>query len=358
MEERNPEAVTQMIMKNPDKLRAKSISRIFYNIRNKIIRNSKYHLPDAMNEFRALSENTEYSISDRIRLKKIIQDVPLYKIHWFQNNKRTFQNQDLNDKFKAVRLFHDPFYDFKCPEELFEETRQNDLDDIKDRHMHHHSRKPASQFEFTEAQVDGMIETARDYIYSPTDWKLRSNSLRLVQCLCLLTGRRKWEIMNTLQIRTVPGFPYQAEIRGIAKSQAAAINEDSWARIPLLAPIDDIVRGITQVRQFIHTFGYYSLGSSLFPDNLNHTAFRDIFSSTTYRLRHINKFRDESCSEIGWKKEALLITLQSVSNHYSTLSFDRNNEQQPPHESQQQLPDSEMAYPLCGSSHNQSEISL
>jgi len=351
MEQGDPEGVTKLIMNNPEKRRAKNTSRVFYNIRNKIIRNPKYHLPDAITNLRALSDKLEYPASDRIRLKKIIQEVPMHKIHWFQNNKRTFENHDLNAEFKSIKLFRDPFYDFKCPEELFDETRQNDLDDIQDRHMHKHTRKTADNFEFTESQIDAMIETARDFIFAPVDWKFRPNSLRLVECLCLLTGRRKWEIMNTLQIRSVPGFPYQAEIRGIAKSQSSAIQEDDWRRIPLLAPIDEIVQGITQVRQFLHTFGNYSLGKSLFPNNMNHTAFRDIFSSTTYRFRDINKFQDISCSEMGWKKESLLISFQNVC-HYSALSFDRNNEQQSPHQSQQQLTDSEMAYPLCGSSDN------
>lgn len=353
MELGDPEGVTKIIMENSgDHLRAKNISRVFYNIRAKIIRNSKYLLPDAIDELRNLADQTDYPIADRMRLKKIIAECPVHKIHWFQNNKRTFQHQDFNTKFKAIHLFRDPFYNFKCPEELFEETRQNEADDLIDRHMHKHARKAVEHFEFTEDEVDAMVETARDYIFSPTDWKKKANSLRLVECLCLLTGRRKWEIISTLQIRSVPGFPYQAEIRGIAKSQAASIQEDPWARIPLLAPIDDVVRGLTQVRQCIHTFGQYSLGCSLFPDHMNHTAFRDIFSSTTYRLRHINQYKDTSCSEIGWKKQALVVSFQDIVNHYCTLSFDRNDEQQPPHESQQQLPDSTMAYPLCGPQDN------
>jgi hypothetical protein len=338
MELKDPEGATNTIMNSPDRFRAKNTSRVFYNVRKKIIRNSKYYLPDAIDQLRALSDDTQYPISDRMRLKKIIQECPFHKILWFQNNKRAFHHLEFNAKFKSIRLFCDPFYDFKCPEELFEETRNNEIDDIQDRHMHRHSRKSTKDFEFTDEQVDAMVETARDYIYSTTDWKQRSNSLRLVECLCLLTGRRKWEIISTLQIRSVPGFPYQAEIRGIAKSQSAAIQEDNWARIPLLAPIEDIVRGIAQVREAIHThtFARYTLGHSLFPDNMNHTTFRDIFSSTTYRFRHINKFKDSSCSEIGWKKQALLISFQGVVNHYSTLSFDRTDVQQSPHEPEQQ----------------------
>lgn len=334
MEDQDPEGATREIMKNSNILRAKNISRVFYNIRNKIIRTPQYQRTDAMDKLRELSERTEYPTSDRIRLKKIIQEAPMHKIHWFQNTKRIFQSKEFNEAFKEVQLFQDSLYDFKCPEHLFEETRQNNIDDIQDRHMHKHPRRTISYFEFTETQIDAMIETARDYIYAPVNWNVKSNSLRLVECLCLLTGRRKWEIVNTLQIRSVPGFPYQAEIKGIAKSQAATIQEDNWARIPLLAPIEDIIRGITQVRQFVHSFGQYSLHASLFPSNMNHTTFRDIFSSTTYRYRHVNQFRDDSCSEIGWKKESLLVSFQDIAKHYCTLSFDREHEQQPPQQSQ------------------------
>lgn len=353
MEQGDPEGATRTIMNWDTNLRAKNLSACFYNIRTKIIRNPKYHLPGAMDELLALSENHDYPASDRIRLKKIIQDAPMHRIQWFQNSKRIFSNEDIEAKFKAVRLFRDPFYDFNCPSELFEKTYSDIQEDLQDRHMHIHKKKSASEFEFTEEQIDAMVETARDYIFAPVDWKLRPNALRLMECMCLLTGRRKWEVCNTLQIRTVPGFPYLAEVKGIAKSKKANLQEDTWAVIPLLAPVEEIIQGITQVRQFVHPFGHYVVHASLFPDNMNHTAFRDIYSSTTYRFRHINRFQDSSTSEVGWKKSALLVTMNTVF-HYSTMSYHRNDVHQSPQQPQQPVPDPAMAHSFCGPQDNSS----
>lgn len=327
MEEGDPEGAIRVIIQNTKDRRAKNISDCFSNIRHKIMLKEKYILPGALDELRALTQDSKFPAEDRQRLSVLIQG-PIHKIHWFQTSKSPFYDQAFVEKFKSIRLVRDPFYDFKCPPEITSALTADCRLRMEERHQHQHPKKKAEDYEFTEEQIDAMVETARDYIFANVDWKKKSNSLRLVECLCLLTGRRKTEIINTLQVRTAPGFDgfdYQAEVRGLAKSKKAVLCEDAWTVIPLLAPLAEIVQGITQVRQCHHTGIAYKVHRSLFPDNMTHTVFRDLYSSTAFRFRKTNQFYPDSCSLMFWKSKALCVTFNDIP-HYSTLTINRESD--------------------------------
>lgn len=289
------------------------VKAAFDAVRRRILQSDKYRSPEGDAELIRLQQLAT-SENDRKRLHEIIRS-PVSRIRWAQAHYNVFDSIDLMRAFKQVKIIRDPFYDFVCPETIINAAASDKKKKIEENHDHK-THKP-QDYHFTEEEIDDHVQKAIDFIDSDLDWSRRSNSLRLLEAIGLLTGRRKWEIASCLKIRTVPGFDYQAEVRGIGKK----LFDAEWTRIPLLAPIDKVVAAISKARRYAHVKGAYCSGKKLFP-RLTHTRYRDIYCKRAYRDRQQNGFHPESCSEIWWKTRALLSELDQVANHYSTMVID------------------------------------
>lgn len=318
MDDGDPQGVLARL---PENLRPMAQYALIRNIRTRISRQSQYVNKSAYSQLAEWGANTNYSEKDRNRLRELLTK-PGHTIHWLQSKKFLWDSFELQEKFRNLRVFWDPFYDFKAPESL----KRLLSEDTKKRHAEQHqhkSKRPTEDYHFTEQEIDDMIATSVNLINSDLDWKVGANSMRLLEALCLLTGRRKWELCATMRMRSSPDSDYQAEVRGLSKTVAGILGEDEWHYIPLLAPIAVITRGISNLRRYEHTPGKYSAGKALFP-KMRHTAFRDIYARRTYRDRHLNKFMPESCSENYWKSKALRIEFTTAMMHYSTMVIDRD----------------------------------
>ena len=342
MEEGDIEGVTNHIMAIAGDDRPLRIWKVFKCVKARIMLSNKYRSEEGMKRLQELRDMPGRSEKDRNRLTEIINS-PLSRIRWAQNHPHLFDDAELGRAFRDVRIVKDPFYDFKCPDHIQAAASIDKKRKIEE--DHDHKTHKAESYHFTEEEIDAMIQQAIDYCQSENNWSVRANSVRMLEAIGLLTGRRKWEIASTLKLRSVPGHDYQAEIRGLGKQ----LFEQDWQRIPLLAPIDVVVAGISKARKYAHSSGNYHVVKRLFP-RLTHTHYRDIYSKRAFDQRHINGFHPESCSELWWKKSALLIELEQIANHYSTMVIDRD---EPEHKKQRGCP--EVADSVSGPSQHEQQ---
>ena len=173
----------------------------------------------------------------------------------------------------------------------------------------------------SKEELDSMIERAITFIRddSVDTTHVKANVLRTVEALCLLTGRRKWEIVNTLRIRSVDGEPYQARIEGLCKSK----DRGQSIVIPLLAPIDVIITGLVKVRRFEGSIkhGSYTV-KSIFGKSISHTMFRDLYATAAYDRRFVENHFELDVGPAMFRANALGISLTVASSHYNTLTTD------------------------------------
>jgi len=326
MEGKDPQGVINHIMEVTKADRPIRISRAFDAVRTRILKNDKYRSMEGMKELWRLHDEVARDPEDRSRLASIIKS-PISRIRWAQSQRKNlFTTPELQQAFGEVKIVVDPFYEFKAPAEVSMMVGEDKKRKIEENHSH--QTKPVEEYHFTDEEIDAMIETAKEWCMDTVrDYSQRCNSLKILECVGLLTGRRKWEICTSLQIKSVPESEYQAQIRGIGKQ----LFESGWATIPLLAPLHVVVAGISRARRYQHTQGDYS-GKRLFP-KLTHTRYRDIYCKRAWEQRDMNKFHPTSCSELWWKCQALRNEMEQFTNHYTTLVIDRNepepDQQQP-----------------------------
>ena len=293
--------------------------QVFKNIRNKIIRNRNYHNAEGLTTLKIMASN---AYGPDKSLMDFLLTLPLHNIHWAQTKKSFFSDPNLQEQFKNLKLIKDPFYEFDAPEYIKVQAQGYINKTSEENHMH--KRRPAQEYHFTETEVEEMVNQATAFVESNMNWKLRRNSLMLLDCLSLLTGRRKWELCETLKLKSVPDHDYQANICGIGKTTIHTLDSNIWHVVPLLAPIEIITRGISNLRRYGHVPGKYNYHNPIFP-RMRHTCYRNLFSYWAFKNRDTNKFlENESCSELGWKAKAVCISVNTLGAHYSCLRVQQN----------------------------------
>jgi len=298
---------------NPQRRRS-----VFDNIRTKILKQENYRCPNGYQQLQQLARRDDFNPSDKIKLEVLLSK-PLHFLRWSQVCKTFFSDFNLQQEWRSIRIVKDPFYEFDCPEKIKVLVQQDITSQVKENH--NHNRKPREHYNFSEEEVDDMVKQATDFIHSNNNWNIRSNSLRLLECMSLLTGRRKWELCSTLRIKSTEESIYQAMVQGLGKNIQHQMGspDQIWERIPLLAPIDTIVKGITNVRLYCHQSGSYTGAKKLFP-KMTHTHYRNVYADKAYVEREKNKFRDgDSCSMLEWKRSALMINMNTFADRYSTM---------------------------------------
>jgi len=173
---------------------------------------------------------------------------------------------------------------------------------------------------FAPEEVQAMIDRAVAYIADEavSTSRIKANALRTVEALCLLTGRRKWEIISTLRVRSVEGEPYQARVEGVCKGDEAR----SFV-IPLLAPLETVIAGLVKVRRFEGRIekGKYTV-TSLFGKCVSHTVFRDLYASAAYQRRESQNHFQLQAGPALWRSLALGISLTVSAMCYNSLTTD------------------------------------
>lgn len=356
MENRDPEGASRHILTNLHGERPKKIVAAFNNVVTNILKHDKYKDPQGISQVRDLLNFPNITANDSLRIQDILKS-PLRTIRWAQHHRQgVFETPHLFEAFSQIQVVQEPFYEFKCPQDIVLRASMDRQALVEENHQH--KTHQIEMYHFTEEEIDDMITISQEWCNADMPWTKRRNSLKLLDALALLTGRRKWELCSTLKMRSVPESPYQCEVRGIGKK----LFDMEWRRIPLLAPIDVVAAGICKLRKFPHVMGSYAYGQEkLFP-KMSHTSTRDIYTRRAFRDRHLNGFHTESCSEMWWRSLALCNSLQTLSRHYTTVVVDGESGKQQKVEPQSQRErlfiDSLMACPLRGPSLNLQQDSV
>lgn len=319
MEQGKPEEVAQYLLSQLPTKTTAQVYNAYKCIRTTIMKQEEYRNPEGFAAMKQLAIDPSISENDRQRLELLL-DQPLHRQHWCLRKKNYIESKMARD----IKLIKDPFYRFQLPLSIVHEATKARRDDV----FLHHGHKKRSTWNRTADEIREMRQAAETFVRrTDLDWAQRSSCLSMLDALCFLTGRRKWELYKTLKVRTVPGRPYQAEIRGLAKIPTT---EDVWRKIPLLVPVDVVIQGIVKLRTY-HGLksGSYG-GRGLFTGkSMTHTAYRNLFVDQAYAERFTkNQFLigDEHCgSALLWKSHALAVSFSALTNHYSVMTTDEPN---------------------------------
>lgn len=296
----------------------------FKNLKAKITRSGKWINPAGLQAIRDMSTRQDVPQVDRENLTKLSKH-PVWRIYSARRSK-FLSTASLQEEFNAIRIFLDPLYELKFPEDLEVAACEDRIQTVTDHNMH--KRKKRETYIMSPEEVTACVAKAKEYISQDLDWTKSANSARLIEAICILTGRRKSEIHTTLQLKSVPDQNFQADIRGVAKQVTKNLFNEPWKRVPLLIPFDDLVKAVINARRFPWTGrACCNTQKSIWPAGrkLTHTHFRNIFSETAYEERHtVNKFfiGDNSCGHIQWRALALCVSINTVACHYSAMCLD------------------------------------
>ena len=327
MELHDPEQAIKEVIQGMQGKSSKQIYAAFTNIRHKITRNSKYqNKQEFHNLLKFCSSQVQGSEADLHFLREECTNMTAAQIHWIQASRSAiFQDKELFDKFKSYRVMKDPFYDFDCPDNIKYESKIQKKQEVE-RH-NRHEKDDRTAYHFSTEEIDAMVKTAQEYIMQDDiNWDVRGNHIRLLEALCLVTGRRKWELCSTMQMRSARDSDYQAEVSGLCKHIRPTTN---WVSIPLLLPIADITRGIVNLRKYtkMNKGRYAGSGPPIFGRKMTHTHFRNLFADKAFRDRETKNLfciGDHSVGPAMWKSLALAIDITTAAQHYSVMCTDHN----------------------------------
>lgn len=316
MEDRDHQGAIEMIKKASGTSHGYYLCAFIKHVRERIAKDPRYVNPACVHQLLQIIKDPSTTTNDRKKLSDIL-DTPS-KIRWLQVRKGSLESASTFEKVRAIQVFDRMYYELAPDEAMLAECIAAKAHIRKSNHQHSHKKQ--ANYAYTEQEVDEMVQWASNFcLRDDLDWTLRKNSLNMLEALSLLTGRRKWELCKTLQMRSSPDSDYQAIIWGICKDIASGNKERS---IPLLAPIATIACGINKLRKYSHTKGVYQQGriSRKFP-KMSHTFARNIYTERAYRDRAVNRFHTQPCSKLWWCSQALCDSLTTYCEHYATATI-------------------------------------
>jgi hypothetical protein len=300
------------------------IKGLFQGTRTVILKDDKYEDPEGRPAIISLANDPETSEVDRQRLLDLSTKT-MRQIHFAIANRSPFlQSTSLLAEFRKIKIVRSPFEDFVLPSKMWAKVSEENRQRILDRNCHkRETRDEVNQISISEAEA--MRQQAVDHLRADIQKTKKADGLRLIDALSILTGRRRKELYETLQMKCVPDNEYQAQVRGFCKVYQHLA--DKWITIPLLAPYSLIVRGICNLRQI--TGITYLQSGKLFAKPFTHTTYRNLYSEMAWRERHsVNKFMigDQDCSPLAWRGFALGVSLSDVAMHYSIMCVNEQDQ--------------------------------
>ena len=300
------------------------IKTLFMNTRQRILEKDEYMREEGVAEILRLANDPDTNETDKKRLTDLAGE-RMRKIHFaIASRHKLLTNESTMERLREIKIVRDPFSDFVIPDHMWKQVRIESEKKVAERN--HYQKKNGEKVQISMTEADEMVEKAVNYITSGADWTKLVNASRLIDGLQLLTGRRRWEIYNTLHMRCVPDNDYQAEVRGLCKIHIHKSME--WCRIPLLAPYHLIVQGICQARKIPGKTQSDLRSANLFGKSMNHTTKRNLYTELAWRDRETkNKFMigDASCSPLYWRAHALGVSTRDLVDHYSIMSVNQDH---------------------------------
>lgn len=300
-------------------------------VRQQIAKHPEFRNKYYISRLEELMKDPDLPAEDYLLLNDLKTSSLQYQ-HRVQSSNRKFLSSEKHDKWlHHIPALIYPVYNFTIPKEIAQARKLSLANRAKDDQTH--DRKGRSYYKFSNDQLENWIEIAKVMIRS-LPIRTVGHYYEVILGIQLLSGRRNSEVIKTLQLGPVPGYPYQAWVLGIAKRDVHDQVED---RIPLLDDFDALDHALKAARDYKSFDGDCSVMNSrvggslskaakrLFNQNLTHTQKRNIYAEMAWRKReNQNMFciGEESCCRTVWFSRALAhrsLPVVTLSNRYDNL---------------------------------------
>ena len=274
---------------------------------------------------------------DFLKLESL-KESPLYYQHRVQSSRRKYLSSDVHDKWlHLIPALIAPVYKFVLPETIVS-TRKCILSQ-RAKMDQTHCRKIKSEYKCSDVQLQDWINISKATVASIPVVSTKQY-YEVIVSLQLLTGRRNYEIINSLEIKPVIDNKYQAHVCGILKR---GLKNEETDIIPINEEFVIIDHALRSLREFKRLLGDPSAVNSqvggsiakaslrLFNRKLTHTQKRNLYVEVAWREREKkNKFcvGEESCSRTVWVGKALghkFTPIVTLSNRYDALVIENEN---------------------------------
>lgn len=315
IDERNPEkAMDILVSKYPDPLSScialySSWSRVRLYICSIEDNRNKYYIKRMLH----LLSRIPIEHEDHTKVENIMTS-SLKQQHRVRCSKYQYLKcKEYDDILKQIPVIKAPFYKFNLPRDIVEHRKK--VLESRAKEDQRHTRKPRNEYSFSLSDASSFVDTARGLLL--TNPRTMKDYYILINACQILSGRRNYEIMNSLVYHS-SSHPWQANIVGICKKDS--LSSYSMYTIPLLCPYEEWSHAMDKIRNFHDVDGDPSLANSrhggrilkystnVFGRKLTHTQKRNIYIEMAYlRREDENHFliEDQSCSKAVWVALAL-----------------------------------------------------
>lgn len=335
VEERDADlAMKRLLARYTDHVtQAVGIYNLHQRIKKAVIEDERNRNDTYYDRIRRLIKDPEASREDRARLVHL-RGQPLVRQYRVTTDRRPYlKNPLLDAKLKMIMPVFTEFYDFNLPRDICIKKAESD----KERQVlaQTHQAAPRESYHVSNSDLHDMLKMAKAELENPTKLHATINAFQLV------TGRRNYEVLSTLQLQPVPDRPLQATVTGIAKND---IQFNNPRVIPILHTYPVVESALNFIRAELsarkpcddmvglnsrHSKAICDASERLFGRRLTHTQKRSLYLELAYANRMANRYLvgDESVARNLWMKRALchggdLVT--DVSTWYQNMLVEDN----------------------------------
>lgn len=246
------------------------------------------------------------------------------------------QDEEMDDWLKSLEPCDMLFHRFQLPTEVSTERFRQEQKRAK--LNQEHRLKARSAYKISDAELEEIFAKAADVVQFAPDITNTKKYYEVIVALQLVSGRRNFEIMSSLEYHPGP-HPYQAIVSGICKKTIDELVEgiEEEYIIPLTVEYRLFKKAMDEVRKFksLHglspsevnsSFGTSVLAASdrLFGRRLTHSQKRNLYVEKAYKMRNVNQFcvGEQSCSKHRWAAMALChasVRAPDVTQRYQTM---------------------------------------
>ena len=317
IEDKDPEGAMEFLLGRYDvETQAKAIHSMHCGVRRAMLKDESNRRTEYETEIRQLIASLDpNNDEDRYTLTYLLTKPLLEQQQIYKMKKPVLRDHIAQARLNKINPAIQLICDFKLPEDVVSHVMAYTRNARQKRMYHQDGR----EYTMTRVDMDRILAVAKRTIDVRTNPVQRPKQwCEYVVCCGLLSGRRTWEIVSTLEWDPLPDLPFQARVSGMAKSLEHEVMNQGHPEIdiPLLCDFDTFDRAMWELRGFRTLTGrcddkenniqagLRSASQRLFGRVISHTEKRNIYSEMAFRDKENSKFMLD-CSRVAWVEAAL-----------------------------------------------------
>jgi hypothetical protein len=267
------------------------------SVRSYILSKEEYRNFFFFNQVQALVPKAP-TRKDQLSLEALSHCTLAVQHNIIRRQSKYLDDEELDAVLKTLRPVANEFYEFTCPEEISSIANDNVLQRRED--TLNRAIRPPEEYVVSHEDTLSILEKCIQTVLETTTVSTKNEYYKLVQALCVITGRRVNEIMKNVIMEPMPNA-YQAKVTGLSKKRSVT---DIPVVIPLLMEYRDVKRALDAVRSFwdfsdvsnmdmnkrISRNSMNTIAKRFFGRKFDHTQKRNFYVEIAYRNRHENDF--------------------------------------------------------------------